>query len=82
MCFEAMKHHFANAYALDQRLDRRATLVTIAISINRSFCMPPVISISDSIFKRPQAPNLAAALVDTPASVIEKLLQFLRSSQA
>jgi hypothetical protein len=44
--------------------------------------MPPVISISDSIFKRPQAPNLAAALVDTPASVIEKLLQFLRSSQA
>lgn len=38
--------------------------------------MPPVIRISDSIFKRLQAPDLATALVDTPASVIEKLLDF------
>lgn len=41
--------------------------------------MMPVIRISDSVFERLQ--TLATPLVDTPASVIEKLLDFYESQQ-
>jgi hypothetical protein len=41
----------------------------------------PVIRISDSIFKQLQDPDLATPLVDTPASVIEKLLDFYNAGK-